>query len=511
MPFPSAFVCYVLQVSKAFNLEAGLFKDGTDPDDVYQGVLGDGWLLSAISIVAASGGVGDDQIDELVDNLFVTKDTTYTGMYAVRLYKNAQWETVVLDDYFPALKDSVPQGNGNGAAFAHSTGMDELWVPLIEKACAKYYGSYGELEQGFVHHALTDLTGADAEEIYLASASHGANKLVLWNTMMRFKRNGYLMGAGTVMPNSNDRELMDSGLVFGSAYVVYDVRSVDGKRLIKLRNPPGDHGEWKGDWGDKSPLWTKRLKKKLEFSDDEDDGCFWMSFDDFTLAFRSLYVCRWFDPDIWHKEVVTGWWKGPTAAGLPSRHNPSCKIQSNPQFSLRITRPTDVSINISQSLPDLALDNDPHPIAVYVVSTRAVRKGLKPYVPHTSLANIDLGVTVDGEDDDLDTRGETTDRQQERLRVLDSLGRENKHARRGGGEVLMGKAQRVRALTNANVVASSGQPVRKREIQLYATLQPGMYTILVAAYQKGMEGPFTLTLHSNYEVDLNPAVAASTG
>ena len=40
-------------------------------------------------------------------------------------------------------------------------------MPLIEKAFAKYYGSYSELQHGHVHHALRDLTGCEAEEIHL--------------------------------------------------------------------------------------------------------------------------------------------------------------------------------------------------------------------------------------------------------------------------------------------------------------------------------------------------------
>ena len=60
-----------------------------------------------------------------------------------------------------------------------------------------------------------------------------------------------------------DKEIQDMGIVFDSAYTIYDVKKVNGHRLLKLRNPPGDHDEWKGDWSDKSPLWTKKLKKKL--------------------------------------------------------------------------------------------------------------------------------------------------------------------------------------------------------------------------------------------------------
>ena len=60
----------------------------------------------------------------------------------------------------------------------------------------------------------------------------------------------------------------------------------------------------------------------------------------------------------------------------------------------------------------------------------------------------------------------------------------------------------MRALTNTNVVATSGAPRRDREMTVYATLQPRMYSVLVAPYQRGMEGPFTIHLWSNYEVAL---------
>jgi hypothetical protein len=43
------------------------------------------------------------------------------------------------------------------------------------------------------------------------------------------------------------------------------VVEVDGTRLMQLRNPWGE-GEWKGRWADKSSLWTKRIKAKLQYT-----------------------------------------------------------------------------------------------------------------------------------------------------------------------------------------------------------------------------------------------------
>jgi len=69
-----------------------------------------------------------------------------------------------------------------------------------------------------------------------------------------------------------------------------------------------------------------------------------------------------------------------------------------------------------------------------------------------------------------------------------------------GSEADITVAARVRRLTNTNVVAHSGAPVREREITFSTNLKPGVYTVLVGCYQQSMEGPFTLDLHSNHAV-----------
>ena len=46
-------------------------------------------------------GIGDDDVDEPLANIFVKQDDSPVGAYGVRFYKNGQWETVIVDDHFP--------------------------------------------------------------------------------------------------------------------------------------------------------------------------------------------------------------------------------------------------------------------------------------------------------------------------------------------------------------------------------------------------------------------------
>lgn len=63
--------------------------------------------------------------------------------------------------------------------------------------------------------------------------------------------------------------------------------------------------EWRGDWGDNSMLWTRRRRARLGLVKNDQDNAFWMSFNDFCVAFRSLYVCRWYDP---RQDTRVGGW-----------------------------------------------------------------------------------------------------------------------------------------------------------------------------------------------------------
>jgi hypothetical protein len=71
----------------------------------------------------------------------------------------------------------------------------------------------------------------------------------------------------------------------------------------------------------------------------KDDGAFWMSIEDFVFCFRALYVCRIFDERKWRKlGPITGEWRGSTAAGLPTKKNPTATIALNPHYGIKVNK-----------------------------------------------------------------------------------------------------------------------------------------------------------------------------
>lgn len=465
---------------------AQLFDTGTEPDDVFGGIFHSEWILSAVTMLAATDNEGK-AINPQISQLFIghygndgeLTFHTEVGGYCVRLYKQGIWNPVVIDDCLPMLRHDNWTNENRGLAGAHTKECTKIWVALIEKAFAKYYGNYTELSQGFVHHALEDLTGSESECTTLAHASRGAGKRALWDQLVRFRKNGYILGAGTGAAALADKEIQDMGIVFNAAYTIYEIKEVDGHKLLKLRNPPGDHEEWKGDWSDKSTLWTRRLKYKLGHTD-ADDNTFFMSFDDFCNVFRELYICKWYNPKKWITQTYPGLWKKgkeesvvdlkkkqeseedevdpdekkrlkmeeekkkayakvDTTGGLCCKDNPSCIFENNPQYSLLLHRPTDIKITVNQADSHGRASVNVHPFTIIVARNS-----------HPTVAT------------------------------------------------------RVTSLDKDNLVCTLEEPTRDRQTSLYAFLNPGLYIVIIPTYVSGLEGNFSLSLLSNYKCDLTP-------
>lgn len=127
-----------------------------------------------------------------------------------------EWVPVVVDDWIPCESPGKP-------AFATSRKGNELWVSILEKAYAKLHGSYEALEGGLVQDALVDLTGGAGEEIDMRSPQAQIDLASgrLWSQLLRFKQEGFLLGAGS--PSGSDVHISSSGIVQGHAYSLLQV------------------------------------------------------------------------------------------------------------------------------------------------------------------------------------------------------------------------------------------------------------------------------------------------
>ncbi|XP_031284367.1 calpain-type cysteine protease DEK1 [Pistacia vera] len=292
-----------------------LFSGAVNPSDVCQGRLGDCWFLSAVAVLTEVSRISE---------VIITPEYNEEGIYTVRFCIQGEWVPVVVDDWIPCESLGKP-------AFATSKKGNELWVSILEKAYAKLHGSYEALEGGLVQDALVDLTGGAGEEIDMRSAQAQIDLASgrLWSQLLRFKQEGFLLGAGS--PSGSDVHISSSGIVQGHAYSILQVREVDGHKLVQIRNPWANEVEWNGPWSDSSPEWTDRMKHKLKHVPQSKDGIFWMSWQDFQIHFRSIYVCRVYPPEM--RYSVHGQWRGYSAGGCQDY----ASWNQNPQFRLRAT------------------------------------------------------------------------------------------------------------------------------------------------------------------------------
>lgn len=84
------------------------------------------------------------------------------SIYGIKLFIDGRWKTVITDAFFPV--DSK-----NKLVYATS-GSEDIWIMLIEKAMAKIYRSYENIHIGFADEGLNVLTGAPVERFSAAEA-----------------------------------------------------------------------------------------------------------------------------------------------------------------------------------------------------------------------------------------------------------------------------------------------------------------------------------------------------
>jgi hypothetical protein len=262
----------------AFKGKYFLFKDEICYDDVKQGQIGNCYLMSILAALS--------QRADLIKAIFKTQTVNPDGFYELFYHENGKRKVIFIDDNVVLMKSSF----SNDFQFAQPNG-EELWVMLIEKAYAKYEGGYSNILGGLMYPELQWLTGALTREVKV-------NDPQCWNEIYNACKARHILVTGSLTGSGNHNNKSLKGISNGHAYSILDAKEyraagdIKSLRLLKIRNPWG-HTEWTGDYSDSSPLWTTQLKAFFGFveSKDNNDGVFFMLFDDYIKEFKNVVIC----------------------------------------------------------------------------------------------------------------------------------------------------------------------------------------------------------------------------
>lgn len=121
------------------------------------------------------------------------------------------------------------------------------------------------------------------------------NKIFIWQ---QIKQCGEWRFVGCSIKSQNGEVHLDNGLIAGHAYGIVSHNKVTFPsgiihRLVKIRNPHASGKEWNGKWSDKSHLWKKYPEvAKACGHTDEEDGMFWMNWNDFLHTWSNFFCTR---------------------------------------------------------------------------------------------------------------------------------------------------------------------------------------------------------------------------
>jgi len=269
--------------------DADFINDGVCDDDIQQGGLGDCWFLAALASVADDRHDPASTVRRILRNKVIMGDVNKDAInrhgdkFQFNFYRMGEWHTVTVDGELPKKRR------------AQSSKTNEWWVPLTEKAYAKFNGSYDNIDYGVSSWGLAELTGGIP--IIFDLQWDKINPIGVENFksfVKQYLAKNTICCAGNKGSGGEGLEL--NGLVTGHAYSVLNIVDINTYKgpvtLVRLRNPWGKH-EWKGDWSDDSDKWrmvSAAIKTKIGYAK-VDDGGFFMSMADWIDQFETFTMC----------------------------------------------------------------------------------------------------------------------------------------------------------------------------------------------------------------------------
>ena len=242
----------------------------------------------------------------IIKKLIIDININENGQYRIYINNKGIPTLIIIDDYFPCLK-------GTRLPLFVKCPHNNIWPMIIEKAFAKIYGSYYNLQKISTQEILEMLLFYKVETIFIK-----LNYDYLWNVILTINKDDIRGIIGNINEDKNDENQL--GLLNNSSYYIDSVfeEIIDNKyyRLLKLKFPiiknmeifnPTSNKEnilnilpinscnnykWKGKFSYNSYEWNYKLINRIKYDINRDElfGFFYISFDDFIDNFSSITI-----------------------------------------------------------------------------------------------------------------------------------------------------------------------------------------------------------------------------
>jgi len=237
-----------------------------------------------------------------------------SGKYVVKMYVNGTWREVTVDDALPISDKDLP-------LCSHIPNSGELWIPIMEKACAKVRCGYENIGKK-PSLDIFMLTSWIPERINLKSMEAAR----VWE-----KITGDILVDQKIMVVSTglveNEEIV--GLKSFHSYAVFGTMEVEGKQMFLLKNTyPMYTPKLKYSWGDNAN-WTEELKTACSYNSyvEWDSRIFWTDIESLIENFDYLDI-NWNPAKLAYRQTVWDFIKG------SSIENDRINLTHVPQYTL---------------------------------------------------------------------------------------------------------------------------------------------------------------------------------
>ena len=269
--------------------------------------------------------------------VFTTKEVNKHGAYSVTFLISGISVEILLDDYFPCIE--------NSQLLYSKPKSNELWFLLLEKAFAKLYGNYSEVQHVYISEAMEMITGMPSSQHPLKDAEVDD----LWKSMVEYDNRNYIVCAGNYQGETYRNRI----------FTIIRLFEIGSMKTIKLKNHFEDF-EWKGELSAGSEKWTKQIKEDLGYYEGEKNS-FYVDIKEFINTFDFLSVCHYHD----------NWVRN----GLEVIAEPA----EGTYFELEVPKDMEVFLSVHQKLSRFVIDAPDYDISpVEIILAESISGGLRP-------------------------------------------------------------------------------------------------------------------------------------